>query len=55
MEYEQLVPGVYEVTSEALKPGEYAFYYVGQATLGAFDAESGGRGSIGKVFAFGVD
>ena len=53
VEYKQLVPGVYEVTSEALQPGEYAFYYGGQATLGFFGAAFGGGG--GKIFAFGID
>ena len=42
VEYEKIVPGVYEVKSQTLDPGEYAFY----------DALSA-RGR--KVFAFGVD
>ena len=53
VEHKQLVPGVYEVTSEALEAGEYAFYYGGQATLGFFGAAFGGGG--GKIFAFGID
>ncbi len=53
VEYKQLAPGVYEVTSEALQPGEYAFYYGGQAPLGFFAAALAGGG--GKLFAFGID
>lgn len=56
VEYEKIVPGVYEVTSQRLEPGEYAFYYGGQATslIGFFGPALGG-GATGKVFAFGVD
>ena len=54
VEYSKLVPGVYEVTAEALDPGEYAFYYGGQATLVGFFGAAFSGGS-GKVFAFGVD
>jgi hypothetical protein len=56
VEYAKVVPGVYEVTSQQLEPGEYAFYYGGQAPtmVGFFGAALGG-GATGKVFAFGVD
>ena len=55
VEYTKLAPGVYEVTSESLDPGEYAFYYGGgQTTLVGFFGASFSTGS-GKIFAFGVD
>ncbi len=56
VEYEKVVPGVYAVTAQQLQPGEYAFYYGGQATavIGLFGPAIGG-GASGKVFAFGVD
>ena len=55
VQYTQLAPGVYEVTSESLDPGEYAFYYGGgQTTLVGFFGASFSTGS-GKIFAFGVD
>ncbi|MCY3932716.1 MAG: hypothetical protein OXH70_13485 [Acidobacteria bacterium] len=55
VEHREVAPGVYEVTSESLDPGEYAFYYGGgQATLVGFFGASFSTGS-GKVFAFGVD
>ncbi|MCY3968333.1 MAG: hypothetical protein OXG74_00230 [Acidobacteria bacterium] len=56
VEYRKVVPGVYEVTAQRLQPGEYAFYYGGQATavIGLFGPAIGG-GASGKVFAFGVD
>ena len=54
VEYRKLVPGVYEVTSEALDPGEYAFFYGGQTALVSFFGPTLG-GASGKVFAFGVD
>lgn len=57
VEYRKVVPGVYEVTSQELKPGEYAFYYGGQATavVGFFGPAISGGSVSGKVFAFGVD
>ncbi len=56
VEYEKVVPGVYEVASQRLEPGEYAFYYGGQATsLVSFFGPAVGGGATGKVFAFGVD
>ncbi len=56
VEYTKVVPGVYEVTSQRLDPGEYAFYYGGQAaTLVGFFGPALGGGATGKVFAFGVD
>lgn len=56
VEYKKVVPGVYEVTAQRLQPGEYAFYYGGQATavVGFFGPAISG-GASGKVFAFGVD
>lgn len=55
VEHREVARGVYEVTSESLDPGEYAFYYGGgQATLVGFFGASFSTGS-GKVFAFGVD
>ena len=55
VEYTKLAPGVYEVISESLDPGEYAFYYGGgQTTLVGFFGASFSTGS-GKIFAFGVD
>ncbi len=57
VEYKKVVPGVYEVTSQRLESGEYAFYYGGQATtlIGFFGPALGGASASGKVFAFGVD
>ena len=51
--YKKLAPGVYEVTSENLDPGEYAFYYGGVA--GVFGASGSFSAGSGRVFAFGVD
>ena len=57
VEYNKVVPGVYEVTSQRLESGEYAFYYGGQATtfIGFFGPTISGASASGKVFAFGVD
>ncbi len=57
VEFEKIVPGVYEVKSQTLEPGEYAFYYGGQATavIGIFGPAISGASATGKVFAFGVD
>ena len=69
VEYKKVVPGVYEVKSETLAAGEYAFYYSGQASIvgrfggplgGAFGGQLGGgaeagAGGTSKLFAFGVD
>jgi len=57
VEYQKVVPGVYEVKSQTLEPGEYAFYYGGQATavIGIFGPAISGASATGKVFAFGVD
>lgn len=69
VEYKKVVPGVYEVKSETLTAGEYAFYYSGQASIvgrfggplgGAFGGQLGGgaeagAGGTSKLFAFGVD
>ena len=57
--YVQLSRGVYEVTPKAaLEPGEYGFYYAGNAIAG--DRPFVGTGAVffggaGRVFAFGVD
>ena len=49
--YEQVQPGVYRVSPvAALQPGEYGFHYAGQGAMTML-----GGGSVGKVFAFGVD
>ncbi len=54
VEYTEIVPGVYEVKSQRLEPGEYAFHG-GQATAVFGFFGPGISGGSGRVFAFGVD
>ena len=51
---ERIKPGVYEAGPiEPLAPGEYAFYFAGEAPSGILFF--GGLGADGKLFPFGVD
>ena len=52
--YTKIAQGVYEVTA-SLTPGEYAFYYAGEAQVGGFFGSMMSGAGSGKVFAFGVD
>ena len=62
VEYAQIRRGVYSVTTVTdLEPGEYGFYFTGQAIHGGFApvavTTTGGpiaMNGAGRVFAFGV-
>ena len=56
--YEKVQPGVFRVNVLGrLDPGEYGFYYAGQAALSSFGVAMAGAsgGGSSKIFAFGVE